>query len=168
MHCLFTLVKIQKAIGSDLKQDFEVDRWASWFKYSPINWWEFAQMLDFVRNVLHNNFAFYPLLCTISLPSFPTCISSFVQSLAKSSSPSATSGSETLYSSSATTQASAKKKSVSVVMIAAGAVPARIASSSTAVVVEEPRVNGMTRILSLAMLPDSVWRRSMISPVFQS
>ncbi len=58
-HCLFTLIKIQKETGSDLKQDFEVDGRVSRSKYSPINWWEFAQMLDFVRNVLHNNFELF-------------------------------------------------------------------------------------------------------------
>jgi hypothetical protein len=43
-----------------------------------------------------------------------------------------------------------------------------MASSSTAVVVDEPRVNGMARILPLAIEPESGCRRSMISPVFQS
>ena len=41
------------------------------------------------------------------------------------------------YNSSATTDASAKKKSVAVVRIAAGAVFSRMASSNTAVVVDE-------------------------------
>lgn len=39
--------------------------------------------------------------------------------------------------------------------MAAGAVPARMASSRTAVVVEEPRVKGTARILSLALQPES-------------
>ena len=37
--------------------------------------------------------------------------------------------------------------------MAAGAVPARIASSRTAVVVEEPRVKGTARIFHLALEP---------------
>jgi hypothetical protein len=55
-----------------------------------------------------------------------------------------------------------------VVMMAAGEVFARIDSSSTAVVVDEPRVNGMARIFPAAIDPDNGCRRSMISPVFQS
>ena len=64
--------------------------------------------------------------------------------------------------------ASAKKKSVAVVMMAAGAVFARSASSKTEVVVDDPRVKGIARILSLAISPDNECLRSMISPVFQS
>ncbi len=50
----------------------------------------------------------------------------------------------------ATTEARAKKESTPVVRMAAGAVPARIASSNTAVVVEEPRVNGTARMHPMA------------------
>ena len=58
---------------------------------------------------------------------------------AKSDSEIATSGIGAAYISSATTEARAKKKSGEVVTIAAGAVFARIDSSSTAVVVDDPR-----------------------------
>ena len=69
------------------------------------------------------------------------------------------------YISSATTEARAKKVSTPVVRIAAGAVPALTASSSTAVVVLEPRVKGRHSTRLAATWPDNGWRRSMTSPV---
>ena len=72
------------------------------------------------------------------------------------------------YITSATIDASAKKASVPVVTIAAGAVPARTASSSTAVVVEEPLLNGTARMRPAARTPASGWCLSMISPVWKS
>src|SRR5688572_13854418 len=95
-------------------------------------------------------------LYTITAPERVICTISLVTNREKSSSDRETRGRGDVYSSSATTEASAKKKSVSVVMIAAGAVFAWIASSRTAVVVEEPRVNGMARILSRATAPESM------------
>lgn len=77
----------------------------------------------------------------------------------------ATIGMGELYISSATMEARAKNVSTLVVTIAAGAVPALIASSRTAVVVEEPRVKGTTRILPAATAPDNGCRRSVISPL---
>jgi hypothetical protein len=65
----------------------------------------------------------------------------------------------------ATTDAKEKNESTPVVRMAAGAVSARIASNNTAVVVEEPRVNGTARMHPLAIWPDRGWRRSIISPV---
>ena len=59
-------------------------------------------------------------------------------------------GMDLAYISSATMEAKAKKESILVVMIAAGAVPLLIASNSTAVVVEEPRVKGTTKIRPVA------------------
>ena len=50
-------------------------------------------------------------------------------------------------------------------MIALGAVPARIASRRTAVVVLDPRVKGKARILPAAVSPARGWRKSMIFPV---
>ena len=55
----------------------------------------------------------------------------------------------------ATIEARAKKESTPVVRIAAGAVPARAASSSTAVVVDEPRVKGTARMRPAAIEPES-------------
>ena len=72
------------------------------------------------------------------------------------------------YDNNITMDASAKKKSVEVVMMALGAVPARIASSKTAVVVDEPRVNGMASTVPFAFDPESGCLRSVISPLFQS
>ncbi|HQU37197.1 MAG TPA: hypothetical protein PLR65_11490, partial [Anaerolineales bacterium] len=109
-----------------------------------------------------------PSLVTTTLPSFSISTSSQVFNNAKSDSEIATNGIGFAYISSATTDARAKKKSVAVVMMPAGAVPARIDSSNTAVVVDDPRVNGMARILPFAISPESGCRRSMISPVFQS
>ena len=55
-------------------------------------------------------------------------------------------------------EASAKKESVQVVRMAAGAFPARTASSNTAVVVLEPTVFGIARMQPRAMRPESGWR----------
>jgi hypothetical protein len=74
-------------------------------------------------------------------------------------------GIESEYISIATIDARAKNGSVLVVIIAFGAVPARIASRRTAVLVEEPRVKGSARMHSLAFFPDKGCRRSVISPV---
>ena len=52
--------------------------------------------------------------------------------------------------------------STPVVRMAAGAVLARMASSRTAVVVEEPRVKGRQRMRPAAIWPAKGWRRSMI------
>ena len=69
------------------------------------------------------------------------------------------------YITSATTDARAKKESIPVVMMAAGAAPVRTASSRTAVVVDEPRLNGTQSTHPAAIWPDSGWRLSVISPV---
>ena len=73
---------------------------------------------------------------------------------------------------STTIDASAKKVSRPVVTMAAGAVPARIASSSTAVVVDEPRENGTTRTRPrgdltaerMALIDDRAGRRVVAAP----
>src|SRR5262249_176871 len=64
---------------------------------------------------------------------------------AKSGDSSAITGKDLPYITSATIEASAKNGSTPVVRIAAGAVPARTASSSTAVVVDDPLLKGTTR-----------------------
>ena len=77
-------------------------------------------------------------------------------------------GNDLPYITSATIDASAKNESAPVVRIAAGAVPARTASSSTAVVVDDPLLNGTARIRPAARTPASGWCLSMISPVWKS
>ena len=69
-----------------------------------------------------------------------------VRSDAKSAGSSAITGNDLPYITSATIDASAKNASTPVVRIAAGAVPARTASSSTAVVVDDPLLNGTARM----------------------
>ena len=64
-------------------------------------------------------------------------------------------GNDLPYITSATIDASAKKESTPVVRIAAGAVPARTASSSTAVVVDDPLLNGTARMRPAARTPAS-------------
>ena len=98
-------------------------------------------------------------------PSSATASRSPVRSWAKSWAERAISGTGWPYMASATMEARAKNVSTPVVMMAAGAVPALIASSSTAVVVEDPRVNGKHNTHPAAICPDSGCRRSMISPV---
>ena len=78
------------------------------------------------------------------------------------------SGTYLAYISIATIEARAKKESGPVVKIARVAVPARMASSNTAVVVEDPRVWGIAKIFPHAFVPESSCLRSMISPVCQS
>jgi len=69
------------------------------------------------------------------------------------------------YSSLATIAPNTKNLSTPVVINAAGEVPPRTDSRNTAVVVLEPRVYGIARILFEAFFPESECRRSMISPV---
>ena len=78
-----------------------------------------------------------------------------VRSIAKSSGSRAITGNDFAYITSATIDASAKNESTPVVMIAAGAVPARTASSSTAVVVDDPLLKGTARIRPAARTPAS-------------
>src|SRR5262245_60426598 len=87
---------------------------------------------------------------------------------AKSAGSSATTGNDFPYITSATIDASAKNESTPVVSIAAGAVPARTASSNTAVVVDEPLLNGTARMVPAAWTPTSGWCASMIVPVLKS
>ena len=61
-----------------------------------------------------------------------------------------------------------KKRVRPVVTIAAGAVCARTASRRTAVVVEDPLLNGTARIRPAARTPTSGWWRSMIVPLWKS
>ena len=74
---------------------------------------------------------------------------------AKSGGSSAITGNDLPYITPATIDASAKNASAPVVMIAAGAVPARTASSSTAVVVDDPLLNGTARMRPAARTPAS-------------
>ncbi len=66
----------------------------------------------------------------------------------------ATIGMGRLYISAATMEARARNASMLVVRIAAGAVPARTASNKTAVVVLEPTVFGIAKILPRAIWPE--------------
>ena len=89
------------------------------------------------------------------MPSRAIEMCSPVRSDAKSSADSATTGNDLPYITSATIDARAKNESTPVVRIAAGAVPARTASSRTAVVVDDPLLNGTARIRPAALTPRS-------------
>src|SRR5207237_1686809 len=78
-----------------------------------------------------------------------------VRSVAKSCGSSAMTGNDFPYITSATIDASAKNASTPVVRIAAGAVPALTASSSTAVVVDDPLLAGTARMRPRAHTPAS-------------
>ena len=74
---------------------------------------------------------------------------------AKSEGSSAITGNDLPYMTPATIDASAKNASTPVVTMAAGAVPARTASSSTAVVVDDPLLKGTARMRPAARTPAS-------------
>src|SRR5438105_14853857 len=88
-------------------------------------------------------------------PSRSTTRCAPVTSDAKSAGSSAITGNDLPYITSATIDASAKNASTPVVRMAAGAVPARTASSSTAVVVDDPLLAGTARMRPRAHTPAS-------------
>src|SRR5438093_672215 len=92
---------------------------------------------------------------TDTRPSRSTTRCAPVTSDAKSAGSSAITGNDFPYITPATIDASAKNASTPVVRMATGAVPARTASSSTAVVVDDPFVNGTASTRPAAQTPAS-------------
>src|ERR1700693_5524758 len=89
------------------------------------------------------------------MPSLRTAAFAPDSSLLNCSMDRATIGMGRAYIAAATIEARARNESILVVRIAAGAVPARTASSKTAVVVLEPMVFGIARMRPAAIWPES-------------